>query len=244
MKENRSLKNENAVFQGSRYATTFDYFMHKKIIERFGVHFERRRVLEFGCYHGHMTALLADKCKEVIAVDFDSQCIEQARIHCLGRTNIEFICEDITTLDSLDCDVFLSVHSLEHIENPSEFVSGLVPKGIGKKFIFVVPNGYSLSRQIAVRMGILEACLDITEFEKQIGHHTTFSSNMLLKLIEHCGMRVLETGGIMPKVMSSVQFDKALSFNVIDDEYLDGLCDLSDSFPDICASIYVIAEVM
>ncbi len=54
-------------------------------------------ILELGCSQGMSSRVLSYMFKKVYAVDWDSWNLEQAKKHCEGRTNIEFLQKDLYT---------------------------------------------------------------------------------------------------------------------------------------------------
>lgn len=57
--------------------------------------FKDKTILELGCSQGKTTIILSHIFKKVIAVDFDDWNLDQAKKHCNGRNNIEFVKMDI-----------------------------------------------------------------------------------------------------------------------------------------------------
>ena len=74
-----NLKHENSERDGSRYATNFDHYMHSLCAEKFKTRLKHKNIMELGCYHGHMTNILALLGNHVFAVDSDPQCIVVSR---------------------------------------------------------------------------------------------------------------------------------------------------------------------
>jgi hypothetical protein len=112
----------------------------------------------------------------------------------------------------------------------------------GATLITIVPNGYSLSRRIAVKMGLMESELVVTEFEENIGHFHTYNMKIFEDLFKSFNFSELQFGGVMPKIFSNNQFDRCLQEGIIDDCFLDSLNELSDDFTEICSSIYSICK--
>ena len=77
-------------------------------------------------------------------------------------------------------DAIFLVHTLEHLDGPVEAlarIGGWLKDG-GRLFV-VVPNAQAASRQIAVRMGLIDTNNAVTEGERVHGHRCTFSLDTL-----------------------------------------------------------------
>lgn len=238
------LKHLNQVESGSRYAADFDYLMHEFCLKKFHDYLVDKRCLELGCYHGHMTKKLSQICKTVTAVDYDHECIDRATLYCGNFNNVDFITFDFMDFSNYaGYEVIYFSHSLEHVPDDKSLLKNISNNlSPGQKLITIVPNGRSLSRQIAVKMGLMADGLEVTEFEKNIGHYRTYDQSLLSNVFIESGFKVLTAGGIMPKIFSNGQFDKCLDNSIISYEFLDALYQLSDKYPEICSSIYVITE--
>jgi SAM-dependent methyltransferase len=53
------------------------------------------RTLDVGCGRGALTRKLARSCREVVAIDADEGCLEQARVSTIGQANITFLHGDV-----------------------------------------------------------------------------------------------------------------------------------------------------
>ena len=240
---NDQLKHQNAEQDGSKYAADFDYIMHEFCMQRFSSFLVDCDVVELGCYHGHMTRILSKRAKSVIDVDIDDECLSRTGDRLANADNVTLVkagFDEIVLENPVD-SVYFS-HALEHVENPVKTLEKIRAGISAKRYIVIVPNGESLSRRIAEKLGLLQHRLTVTEFEREIGHHTTFNRGALEYVLTNAGFTVVESGGICPKIFSNGQIDKALKEGIITLDFLDALNQLSDDLPDICASTYVIAE--
>ena len=234
----------NNLQSGSRFAANFDYKMHDYHLVKFKKIIEGLDCLELGCYHGMMTKKLSKICKRVTAVDFDSVCVDETKKYCADRENVSVVKADFFEyMEYCHYDIIYFSHSLEHIKEDYKLIENIFKQmKKGAILITIVPNGKSLSRQIAVKMGIVESELSVTEFEKKIGHYRTYDMQSFQKIFQTFDFSQLQFGGIMPKIFSNNQFDKCLEYEIIDEDFLDALFSLSDSFVDISASIYSVCK--
>lgn len=240
----KEIKHENLLNMGSRYAADFDYLMHDYCLKKFNHLLKDKNVLELGCYHGAMTKKLSSLCRSVTALDYDDECISRTLENCYGLDNVTCIKQDFMSFGNYkDSDIIYFSHALEHVPDDFALLRKISDNmTAGQKIIVLVPNGMSLSRQIAVNMGILKNELEVTDFEKSIGHYRTYKQSTLSSLFLSAGFTLKEEGGIMPKIFSNNQFDKCLLENIISIDFLDALNNLSDKYQEICSSIYVVAE--
>lgn len=240
---NELLKHDNAESDGSKYAADFDYIMHQFCVEKFSSFIVGCDVVELGCYHGHMTNVLSKQAKSVIAVDIDEECLRRTHGNLDTTENVTLVhaaFDDLSLEKEVDT-VYFS-HALEHVANPQKTLEKIRAAVNAKRYIVIVPNGESLSRRIAQKLGLVQGRLTVTEFERNIGHHTTFNRGALEYVATNAGFNVVESGGICPKIFSNGQIDRALKEGIITLDFLHALNQLSEELPDICASTYVIAE--
>jgi len=240
----KKLIHSNNILDGSKYATDFDYRMHHYCINKFKKILLESNCLELGCYYGEMTKKLSRICKNVTALDFDSKCVNETKKACKKTKNVIVKKGDFFTYNNYKHhDVIYFSHSLEHIKNDRKLLDQIFNQM--KKdsvLITIVPNGYSLSRQIAVKMGLIPSELVVTDFEKKIGHYRTYDMKTFQSLFKEHDFSHFEFGGIMPKIFSNNQFDKCLKDGIINDSFLDALYQLSNKFSEICSSIYSICR--
>jgi SAM-dependent methyltransferase len=91
------------------------YFIDRKVEEALALAGVSReaKVLEVGCSFGHMTFLLAQKFREVVAVDLSPESLELAekRAKHYGISNLSFVCADAENLSRFEDDTFDAVFS-------------------------------------------------------------------------------------------------------------------------------------
>ncbi|MEH6632617.1 MAG: class I SAM-dependent methyltransferase [Halopseudomonas aestusnigri] len=235
----KNLTQNNQAWGNSKYATDFDYLMHDYVLQRLRPFFKGDHCAELGCYKGEMTKKLAKEFERVTAIDIEPKYCEHVRE--LGLGNVDVSQSDFAMYDDYNkfSDV-ISIHSLEHVEFDQELLNFLSKNKASDALVhIVVPNGTSLSRRIAVNMGFMAEPLVVTDFEKAIGHHRTYDIETLIAVVEGAGLTIVHAGGIMPKVFSNSQYDRALQEGIIGQEYLDAAFKLSEELPELCSSIFV-----
>lgn len=239
---NSKVVHDNIMVSNSRYSANFDLIMHDYCLKKFKRRIKKKKCLEMGCYHGIMTKKLSEIASSVAAVDSDPSCIKYSKAYCKGQKNVNFYLSSFEEYERYDeVDVIYFSHALEHVEDDARLIRRILDKmHVGAELITVVPNALSLSRQIAVSMGLLNSVYDVTDYEKSIGHYRTYDAINLENLFSSAGFSIKESGGVMPKIFANYQYDAAISNKIIDESYLDGLFSLSEKYVEICSSIYVI----
>lgn len=226
----------------SRYAADFDYLMHDYVLRTLSPNFKGSKAAELGSYKGEMTLKLAQLFKSVTALEIETELCAELKNRMPNNVKVTE-CDFTAHKEFSEFTDIFSVHSLEHINHHIDFLAHLKKyKNPESNLYIVVPNGDSLSRHIAVAMGIMERNTDITDFEKKIGHYHTFTRETLQQDIEKVGLNIVKSGGIMPKIFSNGQYDKAFSAGILSEEFFEASFKLSDRYPDICASIYFICK--
>ncbi len=237
----RNLNNEYQDSDDRKYAYDFDYRLRDFIVRSLQPFFIKGNALEMGCFEGVFTKTLTTHFEDLSVIEGSSELIEKAKANTTG-SNVKFILsmfEKAEIKEKFD-NIFL-MHTLEHLENPTlvlqKIRSWLSDNG---RLFLVCPNANAASRQIAVRMGLIEYNSAVTEGEFKHGHRKTYSLDTLENEALLAGLKTYSRGGVFFKPLANFQLDKALSEKVIDEKYLEGCYSLGMLYPDLCASIYTI----
>jgi 2-polyprenyl-3-methyl-5-hydroxy-6-metoxy-1,4-benzoquinol methylase len=230
--------------QGRKYSYDFDAVIRRYMLKTFEPQFIRGgSVLELGCHKGDMTEQILEYFPAVTAIEAASDLVAGVRARFPGRANVILSTfEDASLPDRYD-NVFL-IHTLEHLDHPVEVLARirqwLSPSG---RLFVAVPNANALSRQIAVRMGLIEHNAAVTPAEAQHGHRRTYSMDVLLSDVRHAGYRLDDHGGILVKPLANFQFDQALASGIVNEAYLQGCHELAKMYPDLSASLYAVCSL-
>src|SRR4029079_5520509 len=115
------------------------------------------------------------------------------------------------------------MHTLEHVDDPilvlAKINSWLTDSG---RLFLVVPNAHAASRQIAVKMGLIEHNAAVTDAEFKQGHRRTYSLDTLERDARGAGLQILHRGGVFFKALANYQFDKLIESGIVSTAYLDG----------------------
>lgn len=239
------VRDFNAEYKDSelrKYGYDFDWIVRRYLLKRVSPFLKREGdSLELGCYQGEMTEQILGYVNKLSVIEAASDLAELVAQKFPTVNVINSTFETAAFNQGFD-NIFL-VHTLEHLDEPVDqlrrFAGWLSPTG---RLIVAVPNANALSRQIAVKMGLISHNSAITPGEKEHGHRVTYSSDVLLSHLRQAGLEVVEHGGILLKALANFQMDKSLAAGIIDENYLEGCYELGKSLPDYCASLYAVCR--
>jgi len=167
-----------------------------------------KTLLDLACGDGYNTAVFSEYFDTVVGVDASAAHIEKARQRLPNTCFHESLIEDLAIDERFDCVTMLNV--LEHVEDPrlvlQKASSFLNEKGT---LIVHVPNSCAVNRQIAVLMGTLLRCDELSPFDIQVaGHRRSYELSTLMKEITNTGeLSIVKTGGVFYKMLSTPQMD-------------------------------------
>jgi SAM-dependent methyltransferase len=240
------VRDLNLEFQDNverKYAYEFDWILRRYLLRTISPHFDLSgKTLELGCFQGDMTKMLLDFFPRMTVVEGAEDLCGVVEQRFPGRLTVINSTFENVTLQAEYQNIFL-VHTLEHLDDPiallKKIKAWLAPGG---RLYIAVPNANALSRQIAVKMGLIRYNSAVTEGERLHGHRLTYSIDMLEYHLHEAGFRCFESGGVVLKPLANFQFDRALAEGIVDQAYLDGCYELGKRYPDLCASLYAVCE--
>lgn len=164
-------------------------------------------LLDLACGEGMMTSFFVSKFDKIVGVDAAGVHLEKAKAILPSVEFHESLIEEFETSEKFD-NVFLLM-ILEHVQDPIEILkkaaSFLKKEG---QLIVHVPNANAINRRLAVKMGTLESCGELSPFDINIvGHRRSYTLDSLRIEIENAGLTVNRTGGIFYKMLSTPQMD-------------------------------------
>lgn len=191
------------------------------------------RGLELGSAEGEMTRFLVNDFETLTVVEGAADLLEKAPEH----ENLVKIHSLFEEYEPEECfNSIIMEHILEHVEDPVALlkrVKGwLVPDG---KLLLGVPNGNSIHRLVAVKMGLLEHPCQLNSRDHALGHRRVYTPETFRKDIQAAGLVVESFGGVFFKALSNQQIQDDWSESLIQ-----GFYELGKDFPDIAAEIYAV----
>ena len=237
------MRDYDSEFQNNQfrqYAYDFDSIVRRYMMRTLSPFFSSGKALELGCFEGESTKLFSDHFHDLTVLEASGDLIAIARTRVPYSVSFIHGTIESASLDAIYDSIFL-VHTLEHLDDPiaslARIKSWLSPGG---KLFLVVPNAHAPSRQIAVKMGIIETNHSVTEAERLHGHRCTYSLDTLEHDARAAELRVQTRGGIFFKPFANFQFDMLIRHQVVDQAYLDGCYELGMHYPELTSSIYII----
>lgn len=206
-KNDEKQHQESFVWSRSEYHDDYNRYLAKYKVESCFEYIRGDSLLDLACGDGMMTEMFAQKVSTVVGVDANGSHLIKARERLPLATFHECLIEDLQLTEKFDTITMLDL--LEHVIDPIALIqkaaSFLNDNGV---LIIHVPNAFAINRRLAVLMGTLEHCEELSPFDLQIaGHRRSYSMRTLCKDVEKAGLRVESTGGIFYKILSTAQMD-------------------------------------
>lgn len=164
-------------------------------------------LLDMPCGDGLLTEILASRFQRVVGVDASLSHLIKARQRL---PKVEFhhnLIEELDVDEQFDTVTMLNV--LEHVADPVEVLRKAASLLSNDGTLIVhVPNAYAVNRRLAVLMGTLETCEELSPFDINVaGHRRSYTLKTLKADIEKAGLRITATGGVFYKMLSTPQMD-------------------------------------
>lgn len=185
------------------YNSALGYYQAKACLE----HARGNRLLDMPCGDGLLTSFLAPAFTRVIGVDASSTHVSKAKERLPQAGFHHSLIEDLAIDEKFDTITMINV--LEHVVDPVAVLrkaAGFLDKnGV---LLVHVPNAQAVNRQIAVLMGTLSSCEELSPFDIQIaGHRRSYDMSSLRKEFELSDLKIVATGGVFYKMLSTPQMD-------------------------------------
>lgn len=237
-------RDHNLEYQDSdehKYAYDFDYTIRNYLLKKLAPHFVRDgTALELGSFKGDMTEQILEYFPAVTVVEGASELAELVRHRFPRKVSVVAATLEEARLNQRFDNIFL-VHTLEHLDDPLAVLARvrewLAPSG---RLFVAVPNANALSRQIAVKMGLVDFNGAVTVAEAKHGHRRTYSMDVMLAHLKRAGYSIRDYGGVLLKPLANFQFDQALAHGIVDDAYLDACDELARTYPELSASVFAV----
>lgn len=193
------------------------------------------RCLELGPAEGEMTQFLINDFEHLTIVEGSADLLAKIparpnliKVHALFE---EFQPEQ-------PFDSIILEHVLEHVDDPvgllKQVRNWLAPGG---KLFLGVPNGNSIHRLVAVKMGLLENPCQLNSRDHALGHRRVYTPETFRTEIEKSGLDVVEIGGVYFKPLSNGQIQDHWS-----EQMIHGFYELGKDFPAFAAEIYAVCR--
>jgi 2-polyprenyl-3-methyl-5-hydroxy-6-metoxy-1,4-benzoquinol methylase len=232
-----------------QYAYGFDFdVMHPFMIRAFEPFFRPGSVLELGSYKGDFTRRLIPHFADITCVEGSDVALAVAKERLTLTQGGQSVAVVHAAFEAVSLprryDHVVLTHVLEHIDDPVAILSRINTEWLsdrGRLFL-VCPNGNAPSRQIAVKMGLIDHNTAVTQAEAAHGHRRTYTLDTLERDVAAAGLKVVYRTGIFFKALANFQWDRLLQTDIVSPAYLEGCYQVGQQYPDLCASIFLLCE--
>ncbi len=164
-------------------------------------------LLDLACGDGVITEIFAKHFKRVVGVDASGKHLADAKKRLPDVEFHESLIEDLNLTEKFD-NVFL-LNLLEHVVDPVAILqkSASFLKDNGTLIVHV-PNAHAINRKIAVLMGTLQHCEELSPYDiNVVGHRRSYILQSLKEDVIKAGLKIKKTGGIFFKILSFAQMN-------------------------------------
>jgi len=187
----------------SDYNAALGYYQVQSCLE----HVRGASLLDMPCGDGMLTAMLAPSFKRVVGADASATHLARAQERLPGVQFHHDLIEDLDLNERFDTVTMLNV--LEHVADPVSVLKKaagfLADDGV---LIVHVPNAQAVNRKIAVLMGTLESCEELSPFDINVaGHRRSYDLAGLRADVAASGLKLVADGGVFYKMLSTPQMD-------------------------------------
>ncbi len=187
----------------SDYNAVLGYYQVQASLE----HARGVTALDLACGDGLLTARFAAHFERIVGVDASARHLSQARQRLPDVEFHESLIETLHLGERFDTVLMLNI--LEHVEDPV-LVLGKAAEHLQDDGVVIVhvPNAHAVNRRIAVLMGTLTDCEELSPFDLQVvGHRRSYHLASLQAEVTRAGLTVRAVGGVFYKALSTPQMD-------------------------------------
>jgi 2-polyprenyl-3-methyl-5-hydroxy-6-metoxy-1,4-benzoquinol methylase len=193
------------------------------------------RGLELGPAEGQMTRFLRADFESLTIVDGASDLLDQIP-SAPNLTKIHSLFEEFQPNERFN--TIIMEHILEHVEHPVALIKRAKNWLIsGGRILLGVPNGRSIHRLVAVKMGLLEHPCQLNARDISQGHRRVYTPETFRKDITDAGLEIESMGGIFFKPLSNQQIQDTWT-----EEMILGFYALGKEFPLNAADLYAVCR--
>lgn len=218
-------------------------YRRKKILEILR-HYSPQSIIEIGCGMEPLFQYIDFEYQKYVIVEpsklFYDNAVSLAdgdeRIECYhGFFPLSGVLEDTAVFDFVICSSLL-----HELDEPISFLEGV--RGVCKSSSIVhinVPNANSFHRILAMKMKLIENVHEFSERNKLYQQHNVYNLEELARSVEICGFEVQDKGSYFLKPFTHNQMYEMMDKEIISQQVLDGLYEMTDLLPDLGSEIFV-----
>lgn len=186
------------------YNAILAYYQSKTCIENSP---QRGSALDMPCGDGVLTEIFSKNFERMVGIDASKKHLAAARRRLPNVEFHEALIEEVELEEKFDAIFMINV--LEHVLDPVESLKKAASLLSSEGVLHVhVPNANAINRKIAVEMGTLTHCEELSPWDVNVaGHRRAYSLETLVQDIEKAELSVIKTGGVFYKMLSTPQID-------------------------------------
>lgn len=191
--------------------------------------------LELGPAEGEMTRFLVAEFDLLTVVEGSAQLLANIP-DAPNVRKVHALFEDFNPQNRFD--TIILEHVLEHVEDPVALLqrAGSWSAAEGR-LLLGVPNGHSIHRLAAVKMGLLESPIELNARDLAQGHRRVYTIETFKRDITAAGLRIVETGGVFFKPLANQQIQENWS-----EDMILGFYELGKDFPQYAADLFAVCQ--
>jgi SAM-dependent methyltransferase len=224
-------------YDPSNPAEFFDYWFKRFEADAVEPWLAGRNILELGGATGESAMLISPNADRYVIVEGSPINCEMIRKRLPHVEVIEAFWENYSPNEKFT-DIVL-FETLEHYSDPVSLLSRcrrwLAPGG---RIHVSVPNGESLHRQVAVRMGLQPTAIHLSDSDRSQGHLRNYTLDSLVNHITSAGLRSIHERGLFMKLVPNKMM---LTW---DETLLWAINDLAEKRIQDAAELFVVCEVV
>jgi len=198
-------------------------------------HLQGPEGLELGPAEGEMTQFLVSDFQKLTVVDGSDELVAQIPARP-NLTKVHSLFEEFKP--ERQYNTIIMEHILEHVDRPVALLmrakEWLMPAG---KILIGVPNGNSIHRLVAVKMGLLTHPCELNSRDHALGHRRVYTQDTLKADLHEAGLHLVEMGGVFFKPLSNKQIQDHWT-----EEMVRGFYELGKDFPENAAELYAVCS--
>ena len=222
-------------YDPSNPAEFFDYWFKRFEAKALAPWLKGSNVLELGGATGESAFLISPHCDRYVVVEGSPFNCEVIKKRLPKVEVIEAFWEDYQP-ESLFTDIIL-FETLEHYSDPVSLLDRcrkwLTPDG---RIHVSVPNGESLHRQVAVKMGLQSSATEVNSNDAKQGHLRNYSVRTMTDDLHAAGLKIVFSRGLYLKLVPNSMM---LNWN---EELLWGINAIAESRIDDSAELFFVCE--
>jgi len=194
-----------------------------------------KKCLELGPAEGEMIQFLIQDFEQLTVVEGSSELLAKIPDR-YNVTKVHSLFEEFEPEYAFD--TIILEHVLEHVDDPVCLLMRVKEWLTSDGRLFLgVPNGNSIHRLAAVKMGILDNPCQLNPRDHALGHRRVYTPVTFRADIEKSGLNVIEMGGVYFKPLSNGQIQEYWT-----EEMIQGFFELGKDFPDFAAIQAALSE--